>query len=375
MDLKNIFIEFNDNKDLRGQKHRVSDILVMSIYGILCNYTDFVNMNYFLEIHKDYFIKMLNLQNGIPSHDTFSRTFRILDNKRFLEIFMDWIQKSLKKDGKIIAIDGKAIKSSTDKINKGNTPYIVSAFLTDLKISIGEVKVDDKSNEITAIPELLKLLDITDKFITMDAMGTQSEIAKLINEKKGKYILKVKNNQKNLLDDIKTTIDTEIDEESSNIDIFKTGFEKNHGRIEQREYFISYDTSGISNITDWSTVKSIGKVIVTREENSKITVKDYYFIMNTKINMDDFVSATRKHWNIECSLHWILDVILDEDHSTNKKDNSIQNLSLLRKFAFNMAKLDNSFPENFTLKKKLTTYSYNFSRIENLLNAQIPTES
>lgn len=367
MNLNNVFIEFNESKDMRGQKHKVSDILVMSIYGILCNHTDFVNMTYFLELHSEYFTKLLNLKHGIPSHDTFSRTFRLLDNKKFLEIFMDWIQTALNDDGKTIAIDGKAIKSSTDKINKGNTPYIVSAFLTDLKISIGEVKVDDKSNEITAIPELIKLLDIKDKFITMDAMGTQSDIAKLICEKKGNYILKVKANQKNLLDEIKTTIDSEIDDNSSFIDVFSTNYEKNHGRIEKRDYFLSYDISGITNKEDWGSVKAIGKIIVTREENEKITVKEHYYIMNKKITMDDYVSATRKHWNIECSLHWVLDVILDEDHSTSKLDNAIQNLSLLRKYAYNMARMDESFEPKTTLKKKLTNYSYNFSLIEKLI--------
>ena len=207
--LYNHFEALEDPRDIRGKRHELMNILIMTIYGILCGYTDFTNLADFLKVQEDYFTNLLNLENGTPSHDTLSNVFAIIDTKKFLEIFIEWIKELIKDNGIHLSIDGKAIRSARDKINGGNTPYIVSAFLSDIGISVGQVKVDDKSNEITAIPELIKLLDIEGKIITIDAIGTQEEICNLITskEKKGDYILKVKDNQKDLKDDIKTYFD------------------------------------------------------------------------------------------------------------------------------------------------------------------------
>ena len=157
-------------------------------------------------MHENYFTNLLNLVNGTPSHDTLSKVFAAIDSKKFLEIFIIWIKEIIKDNGLHLSIDGKAVKSARDAINGGNTPYIVSAFLSDIGLSVGQVKVDNKSNEITAIPELIKLLDIENKIITIDAIGTQENICNLITskEKKGDFILKVKDNQKDLKDDIQT---------------------------------------------------------------------------------------------------------------------------------------------------------------------------
>ena len=203
--MKSLFEHFEileDPRDIRGKKHGLTNILIMTIYGILCGYTDFVNIADFLSVYEEYFVNLLNLENGIPSHDTFSNVFRTIDSKKFMELFIDWIKEVINSKGTHLAIDGKAIKSARDKINGGNTPYIVSAFLCDIGISIGQVKVDDKSNEITAIPNLLDLIDIKGEIITIDAMGTQEDIANKITDKKGFYVLKVKDNQKELKDDI-----------------------------------------------------------------------------------------------------------------------------------------------------------------------------
>lgn len=144
----------------------------------------------FLKLNEDYFTNLLNLKNGIPSHDCFSRVFSIIDSKKFIELFVEWI-RNIVKSGKFLSIDGKAIKSATDKVNGGNTPYIVSGFLSEVGISIGQIKVNDKSNEISAIPELLDLIDISGLLVTIDAIGTQSNIASKIIDKKGNYILKL----------------------------------------------------------------------------------------------------------------------------------------------------------------------------------------
>ena len=362
-----------DPRDIRGKKHKLSDILIMTIYGVLCGYTDFANMEYFLTLHEQYFTSLLKLENGIPSHDTFSRVFASIDSKQFISIFIEWIKEIVNQKGLHIAIDGKAIKSARDKVNDGNVPYILSGFLCDIGLSIGQIKVDDKSNEITAIPDLLDLIDVKGKIITIDAIGTQKEIAnKIVYEKKAAYILKVKDNQKDLKDDIKTYFDLEIKNDSSDIDILETNYEKEHGRIEKRTYYISYDTNCIHNKEKWKSVKAIGRMDVYREENGKKTVTKNYYILSQQFSIERFKKIIRQHWNIECSLHWRLDVILDEDHSTNKKDNSIDNLAIVRKIVFNLARLDTSMG-NLTLKKKLTLYSFDFKNIENLIFNVIPS--
>ena len=369
------FEVLEDPRDIRGKKHELINILIMCIYGILCGYADFENMADFLSVNEEYFTKLLNLKNGTPSHDTLSRVFSLIDSKKFLDIFISWIKEIIKEKGLHISVDGKAVKSARDAINGGNTPYIVSAFLSDIGISIGQVKVDDKSNEITAIPELLELLDIQGKIVTIDAIGTQENICNLITskDKKGEYILKVKDNQKDLKDDIKTYFDLGIKRDDANIIVWDTDYEKDHGRIEKRVYYLSYEIECISDKTKWKSVKAIGRIDVYRIEQDKEKVTKHYYILSNKFNIDTFIKITREHWNIECGLHWRLDVILDEDHSRSRVGNSINNLSLIRKIVFNLAKLDNSMGKNLTLKKKMTRYINDFKNIENLIFQVIPS--
>ena len=364
-----------DPRDIRGKKHELINILIMSIYGILCGYTDFENMADFLEVHEDYFTQLLDLKNGTPSHDTLSRVFSLIDSKKFMNIFISWIKEIINDNGLHISIDGKAVKSARDAINGGNTPYIVSGFLSDIGISIGQVKVDDKSNEITAIPELLELLDIQGKIVTIDAIGTQENICNLITnkDKKGDYILKVKDNQKDLKDDIKTYFDLGIKREDTSIIVWDTNYEKDHGRIEKRVYYLSYEIDCISDKTKWKSIKAIGRIDVHRIEEEKEKITKHYYILSNKFDINTFVKITREHWNIECGLHWRLDVILDEDHSRSRVGNSIDNLSLIRKIVFNLTKLDNSMGNNLTLKKKMTRYTSDFNNIENLIFQVIPS--
>ena len=375
--MKSLFEHFEvleDPRDIRGKKHELINILILTIYGILCGYTDFTNMADFLKLNEEYFVSLLSLRNGIPSHDCFSRVFSIIDSKQFMTLFIEWIKNVVNNNtGRFLSIDGKAIKSATDKVNGDNTPYIVSAFLNEVGISIGQVKVNDKSNEMTAIPELLDLIDISGLFVTIDAIGTKTNIANKIIDKKGNYILKVKTNQKDLLDDIKTFFDIEIVNDNSKIDFIDTDFENDYGRTERREYYISYDTSFINNKEKWKNLSAVGMMRCYREENSKITIKEHYYIISKKINIETFRDATKNHWNIECGLHWKLDVILDEDHSTNRKGNSIENISTIRKIVFNLAKLDNSMGNKLTLKQKITRYNHDFKNIENLIFQIIPS--
>lgn len=375
MNLFERFEVLEDSRDERGKKYKLIDILIMTIYGLLCGLKDFTNIADFMKLKEDYFTKLLNLENGTPSHDCLSDLYASIDPKQFMKIFIEWTKDILeKKTGKKISIDGKAIKSATDKINNGNIPYIVSAFIGEIGLSMGEVKVDDKSNEITAIPELLDLLDIEGATITIDAIGTQEDIVNKIVNKGGHYVLPVKDNQRILKKEIKSQFDS-YNNLLGNPEVFhKSIVDKDHGRIEEREYYLTYNTSKITDKEKWKTVNAVAYMRVTRTEQDETTITDNYYIIDNKIEIDKLIDAIRDHWNIECGLHWRLDVILDEDHSTNKVGNSIENLSIIRKIIFNLASLDNRFGK-VPLQRKLTRYMLDFENIEKLIFEVIPSIS
>lgn len=374
----NLFEKFEvleDPRDIRGKKYKLIDILIMTIYGLLCSLKDFTNIADFMKLKEDYFTKLLNLENDTPSHDCLSDVFAAIDSKKFMEIFIEWTKEIVKnKTGKNISIDGKAIKSATDKINNGSIPYIVSAFIGEIGLSIGQVKVDDKSNEIVAIPNLLDLLEIEGATITIDAIGTQEEIINKIVNKKGHYVLPVKDNQKELKKQIKSQFDG-YNNLYGNKDILnKKTLEKDHGRIEEREYFLCYDVSKIKDKIKWKTVKAIAYTKVSRISDDETIVTENYYIIDYQISIEKLIETIRDHWNIECGLHWKLDVILDEDHSRNRIENSISNLSIMRKIIFNLASLDNSFGK-VPLQRKLTRYMLDFKNIEKLIFEIIPSIS
>ena len=374
----NLFEKFEvleDPRDIRGKKYKLIDILIMTIYGLLCGLKDFTNIADFMKLKEDYFTKLLNLENGTPSHDCLSDVFAAIDSKKFMEIFIEWTKEIVKnKTGKNISIDGKAIKSATDKINNGSIPYIVSAFIGEIGLSIGQVKVDDKSNEIVAIPNLLDLLEIVGATITIDAIGTQEEIINKIVNKKGHYVLPVKDNQKELKKQIKSQFDG-YNNLYGNKDILnKKTLEKDHGRIEEREYFLCYDVSKIKDKIKWKTVKAIAYTKVSRISDDETIVTENYYIIDYQISIEKLIETIREQWNIECGLPWKLDVILDEDHSRNRIENSISNLSIMRKIIFNLASLDNSFGK-VPLQRKLTRYMLDFKNIEKLIFEIIPSIS
>lgn len=379
--MKTLFEKFEvleDPRDIRGKKYKLIDILIMTIYGILCGLTDFTNIADFLKLKEEYFKQLLNLEYGTPSHDCLSDVFAVIDSKKFMEIFVEWTKEIVKKKtNKNISIDGKAVKSATNFIKGGNTPYIVSAFLGNIGISIGQVKVEEKSNEITAIPELLELIDIEGAHITIDAIWTQEKITKKIVEKDAHYVFKVKENQKELQKDVIKYFD-KINNLKAHKDIsYKiVKDKKNHGREEKREYYLSYDVNTIRDKKKWDTVKAIAFVRVERTIRDETSITDNYFIVDYKIEIDKLEEVIRDHWNIECGLHWRLDVILDEDHSRNRIGNSINNLSIVRKIAFNLANLDTSFGnKKMPLQRKLTRYMLDFSNIERLIFEIIPNIS
>lgn len=380
-DLIMYFNELTDIRDTRGLKHELTNCIVMTIFGILAGHYDAENIAFFLKLNEEYFNKELNLEYGTPSPDTLLRIYSLIDPEEFMKIFVRWVEnivkeknEQLNKKYKLIPIDGKAIKSATDKINGGNIPYIVSAFLTDLGISIAGVKVDNKSNEITAIPELLDLIHIENCIITIDAMGCQKDIAKKIVEKDGHYCFAVKENKKNFYLDIKDYFQSMIDDKLENQNIITyTTLDKGHGRIERREHFIVYDIEWLYGKENWQNLSMIGMTRNYREINGEVSIQEKYYISDLKLSGEEFARVVRGHWSIENNLHWILDVHFREDFSLCKEENALKNLATIRKICYNLTKLD-PFNTKLTFNKKLTLYNHDLNNIKKLIFNVIPTK-
>lgn len=380
-DLIIYFNELTDTRDSRGLKHKLTDCIVMTIFGILAGHYDAENIAFFLKLNEEYFNKELNLKYGTPSPDTLLRIYSLIVPEEFMKIFVKWVENIVKEKNKqldnkykLIPIDGKAIKSATDKINGGNIPYIVSAFLEDLGISIAGVKVDDKSNEITAIPDLLDLINIEDCIITIDAMGCQKDIAKKIVEKGGHYCFAVKENKKNFYLDIKDYFDYILNDNLERKKVITyTTTDKDHGRIERREHYLIYDIDWLYGKENWQNISMIGMTRNYREINNEVSIQEKYYISDLKLTGEEFARVVRGHWSIENNLHWILDVHFREDWSLCKEEKVLKNLATIRKICYNLTKLD-PFNTKLSFKKKLTLYNHDLNNIKKLIFNVIPSE-
>ena len=361
-----IFEELEDPRDNRGKIYPLIDILILAIYGVLIGFEDFTNMAYYFKKREDELVKELELSAGIPSHDVFSDVFRVIDINKFMDLFVKWTkQLTNHKTGRQIAIDGKAIKAARDRMNNGSIPYVISAFLCDTGISIGQKKVGDKTNEISEIPRLLDLIDIEDATITIDAIGLQSQIMDRIIEKKGHFCLQLKKNNKKIFCEVEDYFNG-LD--LSTLDSCKS-VEKDHGRIETRAYYIDHSSKLLDYILENEKIrhiKAVGMAVLTRKECGKTSKEVHYHLLDEAISAKEYSSFARNHWAIENSLHWILDIHFKEDASTARKDNALANLALLRKIAFNFTRLDPTM-KNKTTKKKMIDYMTDISCFKHLI--------
>jgi predicted transposase YbfD/YdcC len=339
--VKNKMIDYfgiiTDQRQKAKIKHKLTDILFISVVGTLANCNSWVAIEDFANDRGSFFKKYLSLPYGIPSHDTIQRVFEWIDPKEFRNTFMKWIGEiSASLKGSIIAIDGKTARGARNSGEEKSPIHIVSAWASKYRIVIGQVKTDEKSNEITAIPELLKLLDINGCIVTTDAMGCQKEIAETIVDKNSDYVLAVKGNQKLFYDEIKEYFDDAVQTGFKDISYSCTrSFDKGHGRRDTREYYVTEDIDWLSTRKEWKNLKSIGLAIRKSEQKGKITVEKRYYISSLPANAVKFSNAVRKHWGVE-SMHWVLDVVFDEDSNRTRKEHSPENLTLLRKFALNI---------------------------------------
>lgn len=357
-----------DDRQQAKVLHSLVDILFISIVATIAGADDWQCIEDFAEAKADWFRKFIPLANGVPSHDTIERIFKQIDPKIFLQCFMEWTQLIAKivQNG-IIAIDGKTMRGSYDDVNGKKALHMVSAWFSENGITYGQIKTSEKSNEITAIPELIALLDLTGQIVTMDAMGTQKDIAEKIINKKGDYVLALKGNHPVLYEEVKQFF-TEVQDpkfrELYSINTY-TKKEKGHGRIECREYYITSKLKWLDARKEWKQLTSIGMAVYHSEKDGVKTSEARYFLCSIAADPEKFAYAVRRHWGIE-SMHWSLDVTFNEDSKRVRKDNAPENLALLHKFAFNVLKLEKT--RKRSLKGKRFIASLRLDYLEKVLN-------
>jgi predicted transposase YbfD/YdcC len=341
------FQNLADPRVNRTKDHDFIDILIIALCTLLCAGETFNDMEDFGRAKQDWFKTFLSLRNGIPSHDTFNRVFAALDPKGFLDCFLRWTQ-SVRQAApqEIVALDGKALRRAMDKDQ--NVKYIVSAWAAGNGLVLGQLKVADKSNEITAVPELLRVLELSGCIVTTDAMGCQKKIAKEIVEADADYVLALKGNQEKVHEEVKSFLDATLEERNrkrpkgalvpkgvETLQEFST-VEKDHGRIETRKYYQSDYLDWFADKGKWENLCSVGVVESTRELDGKTTLERRYYLSSLKLNAETFARAVRGHWGVENKLHWVMDVCFGEDRSRAREGYAAENLATLRRLALNL---------------------------------------
>lgn len=354
------FSEIEDTRDQCGRRHDLHVVIVMAVCAVLCGVNSFEGMADFAECRLKWFKKFFELPHGHPSADTFIRVFALIQPEIFEKCFMSWVQ-SIKKflEGETIAIDGKTLRGSFDTKNNLGPLHLVQAFAVKSGLVLTQKEVNKKTNEITAIPELLESLILKGTVVTIDAIGCQKKIAKQIINAEADYVLALKGNQGDFHRDVEKfltkLIKSEITEEH---DYYKLEEPNNHGRDEVREcYAVEITKNDIkeklfSNITDWENLKTIAAVSTQRTSKvtGEVSLQTRFYISSLSANAKEILTRTREHWGIENSLHYVLDVTFQEDKSRVRKINATKNFALIRKVALNIIK---SSP--FKQKKKISS--------------------
>lgn len=335
--------------------HSLKDILVISICAVICGVEHWTEMEEFGEAKQDWFASFLELENGIPSHDTFRRVFMLLDNIKLKEIFIDWIGAAVSlSKGALVNIDGKNLCGSREPSKGKKALNVVSAWASEQSVVLGQVTCEEKSNEITAIPALLKILDLEGCVVTIDAMGCQTEIVKEIVKKGADYVISLKGNQGNLHYDIKEYLDwaERIGFKEIKYEYCET-LEKDHGRIETRRCWITEEIDWLEDKEAWENLKSVVLVEALREViGGAKTVERRYFISSLEANAEPALRAVRGHWAIENSLHWCLDIGFREDDCRVREAKSAENLAMLRHIGLNLLKQEKSCKLGIKSKRK-----------------------
>jgi len=365
-DITSFLDHFTDLKDPRSQKNRLytmSEILLVAFCATICGAEGWQDLEDFGHAKLDFLRQHLPFENGIPSDDTFRRFFRSLDPDAFQALFRKWVKSLQQNIGRVIAIDGKSSRRSFDGEIK--MLHMVSAFATEARLVLGQEKVDEKSNEITAIPRLLEWLDLKGATITIDAMGCQHKIANMILSKAGAYIFALKGNQGNLHEDVRVYFEDKS--LASKLPIHQTT-EKGHGRIETRKCWIETDVQWlIDRHSQWRSVGSIIKIASEREIKGKSSSEIRYYIASKALPAQQALQIIRSHWAIENSLHWVLDMSFGEDQSRIRKKNAPQVMAVMRHIALNMLQCKKQSMIRQSIRRLRKIAAWDHSMLESIL--------
>jgi len=339
------FADLTDPRVERTKLHQLLDILVMAMCATICGAEGWEDFAEFGQAKREWFETFLELPNGIPSPDTFRRVLQRLDPREFEACFVRWVQSVNKiASGQLVALDGKQLRGSRDVAADLSAIHMVSAWACENRLVLGQVKVDKKSNEITALPELLRALALTGCIVTIDAMGCQTKIAEQIIEGEADYVLALKGNQGTLHEDIVSYFGWAEKTGFTQIPYtFHETLEKDHGRIEERRCWATSDVEWLEPKAQWQGLQSIVMVEADREVRGRErTLERRYFISSLPAEAKPLLAAVRGHWGIENQLHWCLDVAMREDASRIRTDHAPENVAVLRHIALNLLKQERS---------------------------------
>ena len=345
--------------------HKLLDIVVTTICAVICGADNWVAIEAFGNAKYEWLSKFLELPKGVPSHDTFRRVFSAMNAAKFEACFINWIRSAVEiTQGQVIAVDGKQLRRSYDTHNNKSAIHLVSAWACHQGVALGQLKVADKSNEIPAIPQLLEVLDVSGCIVTIDAMGCQTDIAQTIADSEADYVFALKANQGQLYEDVQLLFDGVSTGDISDIKVDSTQtIDGNHGRIETRSAYAIADPGVISTLRaseNFVNLNSIVKVTAEREVNHKVTTQSRYYISSLPGDAQQLLEATRHHWRIENSCHWVLDVAFREDASRIRKDNSAENFAIIRRMALNLLKAEKSTKLGVANKRLKAAWDNNY---------------
>lgn len=351
LSLEEILEGIEDTRRKNSVIYPLHEVLFIILTAIICGATTYARIEMFAHSRKEWLKKYLKLENGIPDANTFRYVMMKITPQKVHLMFTEWMKTIIPNAKGVIAIDGKQARRTGDEQKR--PLHVVSAFAHEFGLVLGQLACDEKSNEITAIPQLLETLEITGCIVTIDAMGTQTEIAKKIREGGADYILSLKSNQLNLYNDVKLFMDEYCkDSEAKEKEIYAYTLDNSHGRLEKRECYVCNDIGWLNNREKWIDLYGIGMIISTIEEKERKSEQRHYFIYSCpNFTADELMKAKRAHWGIENSLHWVLDMTFREDESRARKDYSAENFNALRQFAYNILKADTSFKGSFPDKQ------------------------
>jgi predicted transposase YbfD/YdcC len=354
-DLRIYISRLDDPRMERNKLHNLLDIVMIVLSAMICKQDSWEEIAYWAELRQEWLATFLELPHGIPSHDTLRRVFERIDPKALQACLIQWINALRRSwSGQVIAIDGKTVRGAG--MTDSGTPVLhsVSAFATDARLVLAQIKTQDKSNEIVAIPALLDLIDISGCTISIDAIGCQTKIAESIVNKKADYVLALKANQPNLLENVSGFFESELARDFRDVrHQYTRSVDKGHGRLEIRECWQTDQLEWMSERTLWKGLTSIGMIKRTRSIKDSTSIETQLYISSLPLDAPRFERAVRSHWAIENSLHWVLDVSFGEDACRIAKDHSAENLAILRRSALNLFRHQDAFPAISAPKKRL----------------------